>query len=244
MKRPRLSLARRLLLTSLLIPGCWLASETLDTSDAMACGNATRMQLDRAVPLLKMAEKQLRGGLLRPAIRTANKVRFRGSGKIPRGVEIRGPKARGGKVERPSRPVQRARAARTHERRARLITAIAIVRSHGKWDHLGRLNRRKKAKNRSLKRAISRLVSAGSKPKATNVTRARWAEALEAKKKHSQAFKILNELSENDLMPDSWAFGALARLQHRRGDTVARDNNALLCKVRSRKNKKKFCPQF
>jgi hypothetical protein len=214
---------RRSFLLMLLVGGCVLAW----SGGAAACGNAVRFALDPVSQMISKSEKRLQKGKFASAYgqaREAHKILTKAEGqRVPNRDQVR---------------VLRYRTER--------IMAIAVVRMKG-TAHLpkGRVKRKVSEANRerNLHVAVKMLVNLREYLHDTPKFAAHVAEGqLVFEESRDEGAKVLEELARDDLLPDAWAYRALALARHRSGDVSRRDKAVEECKKRAKK--KSTCDDF
>ncbi|MEM9191221.1 MAG: hypothetical protein AAGF12_18765 [Myxococcota bacterium] len=188
------------------------------TSDASACHNGIAFDVDAAVRRVSGAERMLERGRTGPALRAAGTTLDR---------------------------MRRNRAARRHRgtaTRAQQIIAIAVIRAEGRVD----LQRHRVVptitplqRKRNIRWAVDLLDRLRRDRPALD---ARFAEGLGLlDERRAEGLRILRELSADDLLPDAWAYRALANLELAEGEASRAQSARDECRRRARNRANQIC---
>jgi hypothetical protein len=175
-----------------------------------ACVNEVELSTDQRAELLARAESDLARGRLASALENATEA----------GRELRGQDDdEAGLVSRAER-----------------VRAIAVVRLDGPVDATHTRVRRsidQETRRQNLAWAARVLGPRNELP----ADRARYAEALSRiDARAEEAVQILEDLAARDLMPDAWAYRALAEARTRTGDPDGARAATGECRARSRRD--------
>ena len=216
---------------SILCIGC------VSTPDVSACGNEVYFSVNRMTRTIVRAERALRQGRLTTAIRLSLSSLSTMDEGEPGNPDTHEPHT--------SKRIQKK--AKRLYKRVKRVAAIAIVRRDGRVSlryktAVRRIKPKKRLRN--LKFALMILKKElEAKPK-DPLVQSRFAEALgRFPKRREEGRKILKGLAAKDLLPDAWAYRALAEMNHLAGDTAGRDAAISQCETRA-KRRKKSCRDF
>lgn len=223
---------------------------------AHACINAVLYSGDEAVRGLTVADRHLAAGRANRAFIAAVRVLWQledAEGLRDFGYE---------EGVEPSAPMQersRRRVAELSERAKRLL-AIAAVRLDGATTfeppHAPALNRLV-AVNRTVLRAptdeqrqaglrwaLGVLEAARTAQADDPIATAHFAEALGAlPERRAEGIRLLSDLAARDLVPDAWAYRALANMMNAAADP-GRDQAVQRCRDRAGRQARRICPRF
>ena len=189
-------------------------------SPARACMNGVLEEVEWQVEEAHRAERLLRAGNIRGALRRAGWTirRLRGSSQN-RGIRLR--------LER--------------------VLAVSTVRLEGRvdrrrWRARPDASASQRRGNLIWAREIFAERVAGTQ--ATVVDRARLAEAMVALGQNEEALAILSDLRDRDVLPDPRAYATLARAHHALGQNEARERARRGCEAIASRRQRLVCPSF
>jgi len=187
-------------------------------SPAQACGNSVRHKMSAETRQVQQAEVALANGKHQKAIKLVQKV--------DRNFFS---------VQRP--PVARSKSSHGLtvglKKRAQRIAALAIARSYGAVKINDQFNSQTpEAKQAAIAWSVLILrMQLANSPNNTGY-KADLAEGLMAQATGSdEAYVLLRKLADDDLMPSSYGYANLARIEDRRGNTEARDAALKRCSI-------------
>lgn len=196
------------------------------TSPVDACHNGVELELDRETAQTSQSERRLRTGRIRSALQLAGRIR------------------RGLTAYRTSDGFVISRRASLLARLDRVLAVITVRLGGGvdrdRWrasDDAPRATRRD-----NLQWAADRLAALLADSPDDPVTRARLGEAwLHFPAHHAEAATMLQELSDDRVMPDVYGYATLAKLHDALGNEIASADALRRCHARANRAERGVC---